>query len=95
MSAPPAPGGPQVKDVFDGLVNEGDDVRVDHPVEDVSPVAARVDPPGQTQLGKVLADAGLGSPHSGDQRRDVDFVVGQNPQEVQPARGAEEPEELD
>ena len=32
--------------------------------------------------------------HGGDQRRDVGFVVGQNPQDVQPARGAEEPEKL-
>ena len=69
-------------------------MRVDHPVQEASSIPARVDPTGETQLGEVLADARLCSADGGDERADVDLGVGQFPQQVQPARGAEELKDL-
>ena len=40
----------------------------------------------------MLTNLSLGASDGGDQGGDADFVVGQDPQQVQPARGAQQPE---
>ena len=77
-----------VEDVVDHLVDQGDDVGVDHVVEDASSVSSSLDPAGQAQLGKMLADPRFGASDGVDQGGDVDLVVGQEPEQMEPTRGA-------
>jgi len=83
-----------VEDVLDTLVDQRDDVWVDHFVQDPSPVSSPVDPASQTQLGKMLADPGLGTADGAHERGDVKLVLGKEPEQMEPARGAEQLEDL-
>jgi hypothetical protein len=83
-----------VQDVLDALVDQRDDMRVDHFVQDPPPVSSSVDPAGQAQLGEVLADPGLGASHCAHERGYVELFVGQEPEQMEPAGGAEQLKDL-
>jgi len=83
-----------VEDVLDGLMDQRDDVGVDDSVEDVSSVSSSFDPAGEAQLGKMLADPRFGASDGVDEGGDVDLVVGQEPEQMEPNRGAEQLEDL-
>ena len=79
-----------VEDVLDGLMDQRDDVGVDDSVEDVSSVSSTLDPAREAQLGQVLTDSCFGTSDRENQRRDIDLVAGQEPEQMDPARGAEQ-----
>jgi len=71
-----------VEDVLDSLMHQRDDVGVDYSVEDASSNSSSFDPSGEAQFGQVLANSRLGTSNGVHERGDVDFVVGQVPEQM-------------
>ena len=84
----------QVSVMFDGLVDEGEHVRVLYAVDLAAAVSPGGDQVSEAQLGQVLADGRDGGPDCFGQAGDVVFALGEEPQQMHPSGGGEQGEGL-
>jgi hypothetical protein len=78
--------------VGDGELDDVDDVLIVYEVDLALALAAGPHQAGEFELAQVVADGGHALPDVLGQRANVTFVLGEQPNEVQPHSGREQPE---